>query len=74
MCLPLLIMLSSNLKLVGVRRIAIGIGKGIGYGELKEIAGRNENVIQVHSYSDLISRLEKIVEMACDNQALGTFR
>ena len=74
MCLPLLIMLSSNLKLAGVRRIAIGIGKGIGYGELKEIADSNENVIQVHSYSDLISRLEKIMKMACDNQALGTFR
>lgn len=67
-------MLSSNLKLAGVRRIAIGIGKGIGYGELKEIVGSNENVIQVHSYSDLISRLEKIMKMACDNQALGTFR
>jgi len=67
-------MLSSNLKLAGVRRIAIGIGKGIGYGELKEIASSNENVIQVHSYSDLISRLEKIMKMACDNQALGTFR
>ena len=67
-------MLSSNLKLAGVRRIAIGIGKGIGYGELNEIAGSNENVIQVHSYSDLISRLEKIMKMACDNQTLGTFR
>ena len=74
MWLPLQIILSSNLKLAGVRRIAIGIGKGIGYGELKEIAGSDENVIQVHSYSDLISRLEKIMKMACDHQALGTFR
>ena len=67
-------MQSSNLKLAAVRRIATGIGKGIGYGELKEIAGNDENVIQVHSYSDVISRLEKIMKMACDHQALGTFR
>ncbi|KAL9970173.1 hypothetical protein ACROYT_G022503 [Oculina patagonica] len=56
----------------GVRRIAVGIGNEIHYGELLEIAGSREDVLQVHSYSDLINKLEDIMRLACDDQYPGS--
>ena len=55
----------------GVRRIAVGIGSNIHYGELLEIAGSGEDVLQVRSYGDLINKLENIMRMACENQQPG---
>lgn len=55
----------------GVRRIAVGIGNEIHYGELLEIAGNREDVLQVHSYRDLINKLEDIMRLACDDQYPG---
>ena len=58
-------------KAAGVRRIAVGIGNEIHRDELVEIAGNYEDVIQVYSYGDLISKLENIMKLACENQYPG---
>ena len=58
-------------KFAKVRRIAVGIGNDVHRDELEEIAGTSENVIEVLSYGDLISNLENIMDLACDNQHPG---
>ena len=59
------------MKAAGVRRIAIGIGNEIDKGELVQIAGNQQDVIQVKSYSELIRKLEHIMKLACEDQFLG---
>ena len=59
------------MKAAGVRRIAIGIGNEIDKGELVQIAGNQQDVIQVKSYSELIRKLEYIMKLACEDQFLG---
>ena len=54
-----------------VRRIAIGIGSGINYGELREIASDKSDVLQVAKYGQLQSKLEDIMKMACEQQYPG---
>ena len=58
-------------KAAVVRRIAIGIGNEINKGELVQIAGNQQDVIQVNSYGDLIKKLEDIMKLACEDQVLG---
>ncbi|CAH3032611.1 unnamed protein product, partial [Porites lobata] len=60
------------LEAAGVRRIAIGIGNEINKGELVQIAGNQQDVIQVNSYGDLIKKLEDIMKLACEDQVLGS--
>ena len=59
------------MKAAGVRRIAVGIGNEIDKGELVQIAGNQQDVIQVKSYSELIRKLEHIMKLACEDQFLG---
>ena len=59
------------MKAAGVRRIAIGIGNEIDKGELVQIAGNQQDVIQVKSYGELIRKLEHIMKLACEDQFLG---
>ena len=59
------------MKAAGVRRIAIGIGNEIDKGELVQIAGNQQDVIQVNSYGELIRKLEYIMKLACQYQFLG---
>ncbi|CAH3032618.1 unnamed protein product, partial [Porites lobata] len=59
-------------KAAGVRRIAIGIGNEIDKGELVQIAGNQQDVIQVKSYGELIRKLEYIMKLACEDQFLGS--
>lgn len=54
-----------------VRRVAIGIGVGIGKDELKEIASDNKDVLQVQNYGQLQKNLEGIMKMACEDQYPG---
>jgi len=54
-----------------VRRIAIGIGTGIDRKELEEIASNIKDVLQVHEYWQLYSKLEEIMKMACEEQYPG---
>ena len=63
--------LALHWKAAGVRRIAIGIGNEINKGELVQIAGNQQDVIQVNSYGDLIKKLEDIMKLACEDQVLG---
>ena len=59
------------MKAAEVRRIAIGIGNEIDKGELVQIAGNQQDVIQVKSYGELIRKLEHIMKLACEDQFLG---
>ena len=59
------------MKAAGVRRIAIGIGNEIDKGELVQIAGNQQDAIQVKSYGELIRKLEYIMKLACEDQFLG---
>ena len=59
------------MKAAGVRRIAIGIGNEIDKGELVQIAGNQQDIIQVKSYGELIRKLEHIMKLACEDQFLG---
>ena len=59
------------MKAAAVRRIAIGIGNEIDKGELVQIAGNQQDVIQVKSYGELIRKLEHIMKLACEDQFLG---
>ena len=59
------------MKAAGVRRIAVGIGNEIDKGELVQIAGNQQDVIQVKSYGELIRKLEHIMKLACEDQFLG---
>ena len=54
-----------------VRRIAVGIGSGIDISELRQIASSNNDVLQVYGYSQLIPKLEFIMNLACGNQYPG---
>ena len=56
----------------GVRRIAVGIGRGIDKSELTEIASSSVDVLQVSGYDELYPKLEKIMKMACEEQYPGT--
>ena len=69
--LLLLTFISYLFKFAKVRRIAIGIGNEVHDNELREIAGTSEDVIKVLSYGELISKLEKIMDLACENQHPG---
>ncbi len=55
-----------------VRRVAVGIGRGIDESELRQIASANNDVLQVSGYSSLYSKLEEIMKMACEEQYPGT--
>jgi len=57
----------------GVRRIAVGIGNtnAIATRELQEIASSNDDVLRVSSYSQLLSKLESIMKLACEGQYPG---
>ena len=60
-----------SIQEAGVRRIAVGIGSGIDLRELQQIASANEDVLQVHNYGQLYSKLEEIMKMACEEQYPG---
>ena len=57
-----------------VRRVAIGIGGKVDKGELEEIASYSKDVLQVANYWQLQRELEKIMEMACEEQYPGKLR
>ena len=47
--------------------IAVGIGSGIDYNELKEISnGKAENVIHVDKFEDLFVRLNTVLRASCE--------
>ena len=54
-----------------VRRVAIGIGSGVNYRELQQIASDQNDVLQVARYWQLQSKLEEIMKMACEQQYPG---
>ena len=46
--------------------IAVGVGSGIDYSELQEIAdGKTENVIHVNKFEDLFVRLNTVLKASC---------
>ena len=49
-----------------VKMIAVGVGSGIDYSELNEIAnGKAANVIHVHKFEDLLVRLNNVLRASC---------
>lgn len=47
--------------------IAVGVGSGIDYNELNEIAnGKVENVIHVDKFEDLFVRLNNVLRASCE--------
>ena len=49
-----------------VKMIAVGVGSGIDYSELREIAnGKTENVIHVDKFEDLFVRLNNVLRASC---------
>jgi len=52
-----------------VKLIAVGVGSGIDYSELKEIAnGKRANVIHVDKFEDLFVRLNNVLRASCGLQ------
>lgn len=50
-----------------VKMIAVGVGSGIDYSELNEIAnGKAENVIHVDKFEDLFVRLNNVLRASCE--------
>lgn len=50
-----------------VKLIAVGVGSGIDYNELKEIAnGKAVNVIHVDKFEDLFVRLNNVLRASCE--------
>lgn len=47
--------------------IAVGVGSGIDYSELEEIAnGKHANVIHVDKFEDLFVRLNNVLQASCE--------
>lgn len=50
-----------------VKMIAVGVGSGIDYSELNEIAnGKAANVIHVDKFEDLFVRLNNVLRASCE--------
>lgn len=50
-----------------VKMIAVGVGSGIDYSELNEIAnGKTANVIHVDKFEDLFVRLNNVLRASCE--------
>ena len=56
-----------------VKRIAVGVGKGVDDSELEQIASRKDDVLHVGSYLELDAKLDEIVNMTCKDQYPGNF-
>ena len=66
MSLLLLLLIFKNKK---VKMIAVGVGSGIDYSELKEIAdNKPANVIHVDKFEDLFVRLKSVMRASCEPQ------
>lgn len=49
-----------------MKLIAVGVGSGIDYSELKEIAnGKTANVFHVNKFKDLFVTLDKVLRASC---------
>ena len=57
---------SGLLKSVGVRVIAIGVGKYVKRDELKLIASSEKDVIIAQSFDDLLAAVEPLTKSACE--------
>ena len=57
---------SKRLKDVGVRVIAIGIGKRVNTDELKQIASSDKDVIIAQSFDKLLAIVEPLTSSACE--------
>ena len=56
----------------GVKVVAIGVGPSVDKKELKQIAdGKEENVVQVSQFDDLVSRIKEILKISCASRKLG---
>ena len=52
--------------------VAIGVGPSVDKEELKQIAdGKEENVVQVSQFDDLVSRIKEILKISCSARKLG---
>lgn len=64
--LLLLLLIFKNKK---VKMIAVGVGSGIDYSELEEIAdNKPANVIHVDKFEDLFVRLNNVMRASCEPQ------
>ena len=55
-----------TLKNVGVRIIAIGIGKNVKREELKQIASSEKDVVVTKSFDALLTTTEELIRIACE--------
>ena len=60
---------SSRLKREGVRIIAIGIGKNVNMGELRQFASSEKDIIVAKTFDDLSQFLNPLLKTACDDVA-----
>lgn len=64
-----LLLLSLIFKSKKVKMISVGVGSGIDYSELKEIAdNKPANVIHVDKFEDLFVRLKSVMRASCEPQ------
>ena len=57
---------SSPLKREGIRIIAIGIGKKVNMGELRQITSSEKDIIVAETFDDLSQFLNPLLKTACD--------
>ena len=60
---------SSRLKREGVRIIAIGIGKNVNMGELRQFASSEKDIMVAKTFDDLSQFLNPLLKTACDDVA-----
>ncbi|XP_022795168.1 coadhesin-like [Stylophora pistillata] len=54
-------------KKLGIKVIAIGVGRAVDENELTQIAmGKSENVLKVNDFDDLVTKIKSIVKSFCD--------
>ena len=56
---------SEPLRKAGVRVLAVGIGSGVDPGELRLVAGSEEDVVVAADFADLLLKLGNITSQAC---------
>lgn len=56
-----------------VRRIAVGAGYGFREHELGKIASNYSYVLKVFGVNEMFSKLENVINLACDEQDIGKF-
>lgn len=56
-----------------MRRIAVGAGYGFREHELGKIASNSSYVLKVFGVNEMFSKLENVINLACDEQDIGKF-